>query len=141
MKLNNQEKGWKARGIPKGGFGRVLARKATKGEKFWSAGSTSLTSLFFCFLFLHPRPNFWRSYNIATLSHGSLLPLSCAATSIVERGVAKNSATLTKNYSLNSGEQDLGRCRNDAKSTECDNIGEAWDALICWECSSLLLTE
>jgi hypothetical protein len=55
MKQNNQEKifkitrkkillflgGWKARGIPKGGFGRVLARKAKKGEKFWSAGSTS----------------------------------------------------------------------------------------------------
>jgi hypothetical protein len=37
---------------------------------------------------------------------------------------------------LNSGEQDLGRCRNDAKSMECDNIGEAWDALTCWECSS-----
>ncbi len=30
--------GWKARGIPKGGFERVLARKAKKGKKFWSAG-------------------------------------------------------------------------------------------------------
>jgi hypothetical protein len=29
--------GCKARGIPKGGFGRVLARKAKKGEKFSSA--------------------------------------------------------------------------------------------------------
>ena len=26
--------GWKARGIPKGGFGRVLAIKSKKGEKF-----------------------------------------------------------------------------------------------------------
>jgi hypothetical protein len=34
--------GWKARGIPKGGFGRVLARKEKKGEKFWSAVSTGL---------------------------------------------------------------------------------------------------
>ena len=32
--------GWKARGIPKGGFGRVLVRKEKKGEKFWSAVST-----------------------------------------------------------------------------------------------------
>jgi hypothetical protein len=34
--------GCKARGIPKGGFGRVLARKAKKGEKFLSAASTGL---------------------------------------------------------------------------------------------------
>jgi hypothetical protein len=34
--------GCKARGIPKGGFGRVLARKAKKGEKFSSAASTGL---------------------------------------------------------------------------------------------------
>jgi len=40
MKQNNQER--KARGIPKGGFGHVLARKAKKGKEFWSAGSTSL---------------------------------------------------------------------------------------------------
>jgi len=31
----------------KRGFGRVLARKAKKGEKFWSAGSTGLTKFFF----------------------------------------------------------------------------------------------
>ncbi len=49
MKQNNQENNniifgiLKARGIPTGGFGRVLARKAKTGEKFWSAGSTSLT--------------------------------------------------------------------------------------------------
>ena len=49
MKQNNQENNniifgiWKARGIPTWGFGRVLARKAKTGEKFWSAGSTSLT--------------------------------------------------------------------------------------------------
>ena len=36
--------GWKARGIPNGGFERVLARKAKKGEKFRSAGSTSLST-------------------------------------------------------------------------------------------------
>ena len=47
-KQNNQEHntfgggGWKARGIPKGGFGRVLARKAKKGETFLSAVSTGL---------------------------------------------------------------------------------------------------
>ena len=67
MKQNNQENNniifgiWKARGIPTWGFGRVLARKAKKGETFWSAGSTSLRpmlaayknlfSLFFLFLF------------------------------------------------------------------------------------------
>ena len=34
--------GWKARGIPKGGFGHVLASKAEKGKKFWSAVSSSL---------------------------------------------------------------------------------------------------
>ena len=50
-KQNNQENviifvlgGYKARGIPKGGFGRVLAIKAKKGEKFWSAASTGLTA-------------------------------------------------------------------------------------------------
>ncbi len=36
--------GCKARGIPKGGFGRVLARKAKKGEKFSSATSTGLST-------------------------------------------------------------------------------------------------
>ena len=48
-KQNNQENnkifvlgGCKARGIPKGGFGRVLAIKAKKGEKFSSAASTGL---------------------------------------------------------------------------------------------------
>jgi hypothetical protein len=30
--------GWKARGIPKGGVGHVLAKKAKNGEKFSSAG-------------------------------------------------------------------------------------------------------
>jgi hypothetical protein len=34
--------GCKAQGIPKGGFGRVLARKAKKGEKFSSAASSGL---------------------------------------------------------------------------------------------------
>jgi hypothetical protein len=34
--------GWKARGIPKGGFGRVLARSTRKGKKIWYAGRTSL---------------------------------------------------------------------------------------------------
>jgi len=55
-KQNNKEKnifylgGWKARGIPKGVSGLVLAIKAKKGEKFRSAGSTGLTALpFFCF--------------------------------------------------------------------------------------------
>jgi hypothetical protein len=27
--------GWKTRGIPKGVLGRVLARKAKKGDKLW----------------------------------------------------------------------------------------------------------
>jgi hypothetical protein len=44
--------GWKARGIPKGSFGRVLARNAKKGEKFSSAGSTGLTALSFFSAFL-----------------------------------------------------------------------------------------
>ena len=35
--------GWKARGLPKGGIKRVLARKAKKGENFSLAGSTGLT--------------------------------------------------------------------------------------------------
>jgi hypothetical protein len=39
--------GWKARGIPKGGFGRVLARKAKNGEKFLLAGSTGLSITLF----------------------------------------------------------------------------------------------
>jgi hypothetical protein len=39
--------GCKARGIPKGGFGRVLAIKAKKGEKFSSAASTGLSFFFF----------------------------------------------------------------------------------------------
>jgi hypothetical protein len=30
--------GWKAHRIPKGGFGRVLARKERKGKKFWMVG-------------------------------------------------------------------------------------------------------
>jgi hypothetical protein len=33
--------GWKARGLPKGGFGRVLVRKAKKGENFLLAESTA----------------------------------------------------------------------------------------------------
>jgi hypothetical protein len=37
--------GWKAQGIPKGGFGRVLARKAKNGEKFSSAGRFGLRGL------------------------------------------------------------------------------------------------
>ncbi len=50
-KQNNQENviifvlgGCKARGIPKGGFGRVLAIKAKKGEKFSSDASTGLST-------------------------------------------------------------------------------------------------
>jgi len=39
--------GCKARGTPKGGFGRVLARKAKKGKKFWEAASTGLTRAMF----------------------------------------------------------------------------------------------
>jgi hypothetical protein len=35
--------GWKAQGIPKGGFGHVLARKAKNGEKFLLAGRSGLT--------------------------------------------------------------------------------------------------
>jgi hypothetical protein len=47
-KQNNHENniiflgGWKSRGIPKGGFGHVLARKAKKGEKFLLAGKAGL---------------------------------------------------------------------------------------------------
>ena len=37
--------GWKARGIPNGGFGRVLAIKEKKGKKFWSAGSPGLRAV------------------------------------------------------------------------------------------------
>ncbi len=50
--------GWKARGIPKGGFGRVLARKAKNGEKILSAGSTGLMLMLaayqnlFCFFLI-----------------------------------------------------------------------------------------
>ena len=39
---------WKARGLPKGGFGCVLARKAKKGENFLLAGSTGLSLGLFC---------------------------------------------------------------------------------------------
>jgi hypothetical protein len=37
--------GCKAQGTPKGGFGRVLARKAKKGNKFWEAACTGLIVL------------------------------------------------------------------------------------------------
>jgi hypothetical protein len=37
--------GWKARGLPKGGFGCVLARKERKGKKFWLAGSPGLNGV------------------------------------------------------------------------------------------------
>jgi hypothetical protein len=60
--------GCKAQGIPKGGFGRVLARKAKKGEKFSSAARIGLRpvlaadknfSPFFAFLAkTRPKPPF-----------------------------------------------------------------------------------